>query len=291
MNSCIVFCALLHLPYAAFCQAAEVGPRFEVASIKPAVFSDNVGGTGLHRTNAAVVSESPERIRYSYATLNTLLAWAYHVEPNEITGPKWLDTVHYDIVAKLPPGARKEQVPDMLKNLLTERFGVSAHIEDREVRGYALLIGKNGPRLTKSRTTAVPAGDTEQGSPMSQSLSFTPDGHVEAIGATMEGFARLLAYFVDRPVINRTALSGEFDVVLNLSMQDLVALRASRPATGQSTASQAGQPTAPENGAPGNFGSTSIFAAVSDLGLKLVPERAGTKHLVVDNASEVPTEN
>jgi len=104
----------------------------------------------------------------------------------------------------------------------------------------------------------------------------------------MEGFARLLAYFVDRPVINRTALSGEFDVVLNLSMQDLVALRASRPATGQSTASQAGQPTAPENGAPGNFGSTSIFAAVSDLGLKLVPERAGTKHLVVDNASEVP---
>jgi len=290
MKHCLLFCALIHLPSAAFCQASEAGPRFEVASIRPAVLSGNPGH-GLRRTDAAIVSESPGRVRFSNATLKALLAWAYPVQPGEVIGPEWLDSTHYDIVAKLPPGARKEQIPDMLKNLLTERFGVSAHLEEHEVRGYALLIGKNGPRLTKSKTTAAPAANTEQGLPISRSLSFTPDGDVEVIGATMEGLARLVAKWMDRPVTNRTDLPGDFDFTLNMSIQDVVALRGLPPPTSQLTASQPGPPASAEDSAPDNSGSASIFAAVRDLGLRLVPERVDIKRLVVDKASRVPTKN
>jgi uncharacterized protein (TIGR03435 family) len=290
MANCLLLCALIHLPGAAFCQASEAEPRFEVASIRLTVLSSNPG-RGLHRTDAAIVSESAGRVSYSNATLRALLARAYSVQPSEVIGPEWLDSTHYDIVAKLPPGARKEQIPDMLKNLLTERFEVSAHLEAHEVRGYALLIGKNGVRLTKSKATAASTADTEQVLPISRSLSFTPDGHVEVIGATMEGLARLFAKWMDRPVTNRTELPGEFDITLNMSIQDVVALRGLPAPTGQLTASQPGPPTSAEDTAPENSGLASIFAAVRDLGLKLVPERVDTKRLVVDKASRAPTEN
>jgi uncharacterized protein (TIGR03435 family) len=75
---------------------------------------------------------------------------AYNVKGYQITGPKWLDSERFDIVAKVPKGATKEEARVMLQNLLAERFKLSLHRETKELPVYGLVVGKNGSKLKES---------------------------------------------------------------------------------------------------------------------------------------------
>jgi len=89
-------------------------------------------------------------VDYGNVSLKDVLATAYAVKRYQITGPSWLDSERYDITAKLPDGVSRDQVPVMLQALLTDRFKMSIHKESKEEPVYALTVGKNGPKLTKS---------------------------------------------------------------------------------------------------------------------------------------------
>jgi uncharacterized protein (TIGR03435 family) len=76
-----------------------------------------------------------------------LLLKAYDLKPSQIVGPDWLDTEYFQNEATMPPETTNEQFRAMLQNLLSDRFKLKIHRETKEVRGYALVVGKNGPKM------------------------------------------------------------------------------------------------------------------------------------------------
>ncbi len=106
----------------AFGQAAE-NLTFEVASVKPAA----PPRPGFLRKRGGPETPDPGQITWSYASLKNLITTAYDVKNYQVSGPAWLDTERYDIVAKVPQGATREQVNVMWQNLLKQRFGAVVH--------------------------------------------------------------------------------------------------------------------------------------------------------------------
>jgi uncharacterized protein (TIGR03435 family) len=133
---------------AAFGQAAAESPTFEVASVKPAAPQTGMGISVMMRGGPG--SADPGQITYTNVTLKNVLINAYAVKGYQLSGPKWLDSERFDIVAKIPKGATKEQFRLMLQNLLAERFKLTLHHETKEFPMYALVVGKGGPKLKES---------------------------------------------------------------------------------------------------------------------------------------------
>src|SRR3974390_695603 len=104
---------------AAFGQASAT-PQFDVATVKPSASSPD--GRIRIMMRGGPGTNDPGRVDYAGVTLKNLLSSAYSVKPSQISGPGWLDSERYDIVAQIPEGASKDQFNLMLQNLLTERF-------------------------------------------------------------------------------------------------------------------------------------------------------------------------
>jgi uncharacterized protein (TIGR03435 family) len=249
---------------AAFGQTAPGQPAFEVASVKPAAPID------MMKMAAAVRGgEMPKigphvdgaRAEYTYMALRELIATAYKVKPYQITGPDWLASQRFDIVAKLPAGASKDDVPLMLQALLAERFKLVAHLETKEHPVLALVVGKGGPKLKESADVPKAIDDTEPLKPGEMKMD-TPDGpvrmtvdtktggavmnmgtkgavsyhmdmstqalHMEASMVTMEGLAEMLTQFSQvtggaaQTVKDMTGLKGYYQIALDLSLADLL---------------------------------------------------------------------
>ena len=191
-------------------------------------------------------------------TLLDLITSAYGVRYEQVSGgPGWVNTAHYDIAAKAEGEAplTKEQSRQMMQALLGERFQLKIHRETREVPVYALVVGRNGPKLKE--TSADEPGD-----------NFVRGGragmHMEATRGTMEQLARQLSGTAG-PVMDRTGLAGYYAYQLDWT-----------PAT---------RPSDPESDTP------SLFTAVQEqLGLKLETAKGPMEMLIIDRA-EKPTEN
>src|SRR5207247_1621786 len=74
----------------------------------------------------------------------------YRLKPYQVIAPDWVGTEHYDIAGKLPAGATRDQVPEMVQALLEDRFKLQIHRENRDFPVYALIQGKNGIKLKES---------------------------------------------------------------------------------------------------------------------------------------------
>ena len=109
-----------------FAQAPAAAPAFEVASIKPAGPLDpaKIMAGKMH----IGVNIDGARVDIGNMSLTDLLCFAYTVKPYQVTGPDWLGAQRFDLLAKLPDGASKDQIPAMLQALLTERFLSLIHI-------------------------------------------------------------------------------------------------------------------------------------------------------------------
>src|SRR5438067_3530578 len=108
--------ALVILPV--FAQSAK--PEFEVASVRPSAQADNTQvKVGLHVDGA--------QVSVTYLSLKDYIRIAYKIKDYQISGPDWLASEHFDVAGKLPEGAPRDQVPDMLKALLEDRFKLKTH--------------------------------------------------------------------------------------------------------------------------------------------------------------------
>ena len=204
----------------------------------------------------------PGLVNYSNVTLKGVLCRAYDVQPDNILGPSWLDSDRYDIVAKVPKDAPAGQIPSMLQTLLAERFRVSVHWTSKQTLGYALVVGSSKPKLTKSSLE-----DSTKGS-----VGFDGSGHLVWKGQTLADFARGLAGFLDRPVVDMTEIQGIFDIDIHAAPDSLPGLRFGKPS--EESASL-----------------PSIFDAIRALGLNLDPQQVTVKELVVESAQKIPTPN
>ncbi len=171
-------------------------PAFEVATIKPGV------------------PDSPGKIirpnRRNFSTLNTtlmdLITYAYGLHPRQVTGgPGWIETDKYDL-AGIPDQLgtpTPAEVKVMVQGLLAERFGLAFHRERKELNVFTLTLAKTGLKLTPSEGS----GNT--------SLLFRALGKLVSKNATMADFAGVMqANALDRPMLDRTGLSGKFDFTL-----------------------------------------------------------------------------
>ena len=130
--------------------AQPTAPKFEVASVRRA--APPQVGTGVHDTaRGGPGTADPSQVAYTNLRLKDLLLTAYGVKGYQIAGPEWLETERYDVIAKIPPGAPKEQFPLMLQDLLVERFKISLHHETKDLPLYELGVAKSGPKLKSWR--------------------------------------------------------------------------------------------------------------------------------------------
>ncbi len=126
---------------AARAQSAGDRLRFAAASVKPAEDYD-------FSVRGGPDTKDPDRFTATGANLAALLALAHGVSyADQLSGPAWLETEPYDVVATVPPGATRDQFQQMLSNLLEERFQMQVHHETRAVPVYELVVAENGPKL------------------------------------------------------------------------------------------------------------------------------------------------
>jgi uncharacterized protein (TIGR03435 family) len=306
----------LALAAAAYGQTPTAAPAFEVASIKPAgPLNPMMIKSGQMRIGMKI---DKARVDVGSLSLADLIRIAYRVKPYQVSGPDWMGAERFNIQATLPEGASPDQAPEMLQALLAERFKLKVHRESKEHAMYALVVAKNGPKLKESPPEVeAPAGESAPsepglgkgqvringsmegkgvvvtGGPGGQMrMSMGPGGtmHMEAAKMTLSSFAEMLSRFVDRPVVDMTELKGNYQVSLDLAMEDLrsMARSAGVMIPGPGGGGEAG--SAPANAASDPSGS-SIFASMQQLGLKLEPRKAPVDLIVVDHLEKTPTEN
>ena len=117
-------------------------PSFDVASIKPS------GPQSIRGSEGGPGGSDPGLYRFGLASLLDLISVAYDVKVFQISSATPLDRQNFDLVAKIPDGATKQQFRAMLQNFLAERFHLKLHIQSKEFPAYELVIAKSGPKLS-----------------------------------------------------------------------------------------------------------------------------------------------
>lgn len=241
-------------------QPAPVFEAFEVATVKPTP-PDWRGGRFIRMTG-------PLQFTATNYTLRVLIAAAYNLNTQAVLGgPSWIDSDAYDIAAVTPGDVRPnlDQQMNMLRALLSERFRLAFHRQERELSVYILSVAKNGPKLKPSE---APPGED----PVVISRIFPDHVELPARNASMAQFIAVMQRSIfDKPVLDRTGLAGRYDFDLEWAPDE----------------SQFGgqlRSTSDQN-------RPSLFTAIQEqAGLKLDAGKGPVLALVIDSV-EHPSEN
>ena len=268
----IVFAAPL-----ALAQTATPPLAYDVISIRHAssgTSTDNRGVTKVMMTSRAM----PDGISLENINVMSLIGTAYNIKPDSIVGgPDWINSNHYDINAKVtpsgdaaPPALTDAQRKQMLQSLLADRFKLTVHPETKEGAIYELGFAKGGSKLHESTpgdtSSAVTAPDSRTAS---RSRMTFGSGQLSGKSVALYTLVDLLSNQLHRPVIDKTGLTGKYDIDLHWTPDSLSASEtASTDASGP-----------------------DIFTALQEqLGLKLEPTKGDVKTLIIDHI-EPPTPN
>ena len=268
--------------------ASGAAQKFEVASV-------HLDQAIADRVPAATVTFSGARVTMNGFGLKAIIATAYRTEMYLITAPEWTAKTRVVIQALMPEGATKDQLPEMLKALLAERFHLAAHRTALEEPVFALLVAKNGPKLNPPRdldqatcagwsdksgfddfqgcNSVRQLGDTTARTQISVGgpngpvrLEITSDGDLreEFLRMTMQQLARRMSVpcgvgCLGLPVVDRTGIAGAWDFTVQ---------RACSASNCDTYAS-----------------------ALEKIGLKVEKTTAPVERLVIDQIDKVPTEN
>jgi uncharacterized protein (TIGR03435 family) len=282
---------------AALAQIPAAPPAFEVVVIKPSLPMAEALPLLMQGKLKVGMSIDKARVDMGFVTLTDLIVTACNVRPHQIAGPDWLSMERFDIQAKLPEGASEEQVPEMLRAMLAERFGMKTHRESRTVGAYALVVGKNGAKLQpstlppdsepaqglaaltpstggKMSSTGGPAGPTQ--------ITLGPNGaQLVMLKTKISALADLMTSILGKPVVDRTGLTDYYQMTLDIPQEDMQNVARALGMGGPAAA--AGAPTDP--------GGSSMFQAVEKLGLRLDSRKEQIETLVIDHIEKVPTAN
>ena len=240
-------------------QTAPVPLTFEVASVKPS--APDVPGF-FFRTQPG------GDLRITGATLKNLIAVAYDAREFAISGgPGWVNSDRFDIDARAAhvsasenSPANAQQMRERIKSLLAERFRLTIHPESKKQNVYALFVGKRGPKLHEAAAGSDP-------------MICKRGTSIIGEGVGMQMLVLNLANSLDRPVLDKTGLTGRYDFKLEWTPE------------APGAASGAENPTSPQPNGP------SLFAALQEqLGLRLEPQKAPAETLVIDHVVR-PSEN
>jgi uncharacterized protein (TIGR03435 family) len=259
MTRTILFAALVCC--GAWAQPAADVPAFEVASVKRAAPPDSATRFVFSTMRGGPGSTDPTRFEARNVSLNFLIYKAYNLSGWQVLGPDWTYQEEFDIDAKVPPSATREEFRAMLRNLLADRFKMQIHREAKEMTLYSLTVAKGGPKLTPHVAAPQP-----EGSP-ARATGGAPKGCLQKYDADLAWLVASLPGQLGAPVRDDTGLKGNYDITLCWLVR---------------------APSAPPDDDP----RPNLFEAVEkQLGLKLERTRGPLEVVVIDHAEMVPTAN
>jgi uncharacterized protein (TIGR03435 family) len=265
------YCFLIALiPAFAGCAAAQQTQplAFEVASVRQANYAPptaediRAGRVNLPRTRI-----EGDRVDITAMPMRVILGTAYGTAGIYIFGEGWLESVRWDIHAKIPAGAGKEQAPAILRALLEERFALRVHREMRDMPIYALVEAKGGIRLQEFPADTPNSSRTDPATGIMEMI-----GTLDAIGAA-GSFAGLNA-----PVENHTGLKGKYKLSLNARLL-FARIQQLKPG---------------DNVAPGpddSDSADSMSEILVPMGLRLERRKVPKDVVVIDRMNKIPSEN
>ena len=257
---------------------------FEVASIKPAAPMQS--GRIMIGMRGGPGTDDPGQMTFTNSSLGDLIQSAYDVKSYQVTGPGWLQTERFDVVAKVPAGTTKADSRIMLQHLLADRFKLVLHRSSKEASVYALLVAKGGPKLKESTTQQVNEPGRVSGG---MRMMIAPGARMRMVaeGTTIPKLVDALGMQVDRPIVDMTGLTGTYDVTLEFA-PDPAILQAKMAAMGVPPPPPDGVgPTLADNGPL-----ATIFTALPEqLGLRLEARKGPVELLVIDSVEKTPTDN
>ncbi len=259
----------------ALSQTASSRAAFEVASVKPSATE----------TDKAYVQALPGRLLMQNFSPRTLILLAYGVADYQISGgPSWIASEHYDLQAKAEGNASVQQMEGpMLQALLEDRFKLAFHREKKQLPAYELKAANGNGKLQPSKNDSCtpysvnsPAPPARApGEPRPAFCGF-PRFAANGLNRTLDGaginMAELAASLsrsqLHLPVIDKTGLTGTFDVHLEWTVD---------------------ASNSPAGGAPSD--GPSIFTALREqLGLQLKSAKGAIEVIAIDRV-EKPSAN
>jgi len=275
--------------------------NFEVVSIKPA--PPPAPGQGMRvSANGGPGSKNPGRWTCENMSLSNLVSNAFELRPFPLNAPDWTNTERFNINAKVPEGATKEQFRQMMQNMLIERFGLKFHRESKEMQGFELVVGKNGPKFKESEPEKPkdPNAEAPPGPGFPQRPAIGKDGFPEMppgvqgtimmngrarqqwVRAGMDNLATNLSYQAGKPVSDGTGLKGKYDFALFW------------------VTSNGPPPPPPPAGAAGgdiltpasDVSGPTLFTAIQEqLGLRLEAKKVTIEIFAIDHIEKTASEN
>jgi uncharacterized protein (TIGR03435 family) len=243
------------------CQNLAKTPAFEVASITPC----KPGTPEPPGEHAGMVRFTYPGGRFDAkaTTVKFLLEWAFGILPAQhSSGPSWMETDRYDIVAKAEGSATDHEIKLMVRALLAERFKLKFHTETKDIPVLVVSLGKTEPKLFPPKD-----GETHsirvipQMGPDQKVVSY----HVVAKRFSLEQLNETFARQLGLVIVDQTGLKGEFNFTLEMT---------------------------PDEQRPNPLDPSIVIAAMRDqLGLALKSQKGPVDFLVVDSAERVTAGN
>ncbi len=230
--------------------ASDAHPSFAVATVKP--HDPNSRRQGWNVSGNRLIIENQ--------TVTSMMMYAFSIDPHQVAAePDWADHAAFDVEGIADtlgqPNLRQQQ--EMIQKLLADRFQLKFHREQRELPIYLVRIAKGGPKLTPAANPRREHGQKARDQGAETTVYFT--------SATIADFVLDMQFFLDRPLVDQTGLTGQYDITLRYSHDE----------------AHDAAPDAP----PG------LFTAIEEqLGLKLEATKAPTDVLVIEHV-ERPSEN
>jgi len=238
-------------------------PVYDVVSIKP----NKSGSGGMSWSN------QDDSFEATNASVMIILMNAYGIREDQISGaPEWVRSTRFDLKAKVvdpDPEVMKnltnKQRLTMLQGVLASRFKLQAHTETRTLPVYDMVVAKGGSKLKPAPPAVVTTDEAGNPKTMPRGSWTFGNGTLSATAMSSLALANQLASELEHTVIDKTGLTGVYDLTLKWTQDD-------------------GQPP-PEGSSP------SLFTAVQEqLGLKLQPAKGPVGILVIDHI-ELPSDN
>jgi uncharacterized protein (TIGR03435 family) len=229
-------------------------PAFEVASIKEDVQTPAPSGlvtlprlTGVH--------VEPGAVTLRHVSLADLICWAFRLIPVQVSGPAWLDSQRFEVIAKAAENAPEADLRIMTQTLLSGRFKMKFHRETKTLLAYKLVPAKSGLKCQLSRE----AGDTV--------LTPALSGTATIRRATFAQIADFFSGLLHEPIFDETGFEGRYDCVMDARRYQ------------------------PEPGQQPDMTGLLITVIQEQLGVRVEVAKMPVEILVIDHIEKTPTQN
>jgi uncharacterized protein (TIGR03435 family) len=181
-------------------------PEFEVEAIRPSEET---------HTGASIEAKN-ERVTIKNMNLRMIIRYAYDVKEYQLSGPGVLTTDRYSVQAKAPSGTPNSQLNAMLQAMLADRFKLALKRETRDMPVYALVQAKDGIKIKEMDANQLVSSSSGRGMGAAGggAEGVVPGMVTSSMVGTMETLANNLSRYTDRPVLDRTGLTGRYTLFL-----------------------------------------------------------------------------